>query len=109
MERITIEQLQDEYVVCRTIGHSWDDNPSAKVDSDLFKSSTGCLVLRCVRCTTERFDYLNADMRVFQRYYRYPQHYTTVTGIKKPDFRQEMWKRSLLLRKPRRRNGKAVA
>jgi hypothetical protein len=105
-EKLTIQELQDEYLICRALGHSWDDNPTGQLNGSLWRSSVGGLALRCTRCTTERFDYIGADMRVFQRYYRYPAHYTTVPGSgSRPNLRGEMLRRSLLMR--RRRGGKA--
>jgi hypothetical protein len=103
-----ITSLQNEFVVCRTLGHSWDDNPNGEVDSDLFKAATGVLLLRCTRCTTERFDYIGNDMQVFQRYYRYPLDYKTIPGeATRPAMRSELFRRSLLIKSARkRRNGR---
>ena len=104
MEYTDVHELLDAYVLCRTLGHSWDDNPTATVDSELFRMSTGCLTLRCVRCTTERFDYLANDLTVFQRYYRYPDKYRTVPGVaKRPVLRAEMLRRALLIRTTKKR------
>jgi hypothetical protein len=100
--RMEISDLQDTYVICRTIGHSWDDNPTAEVNSDLFRAAQACLALRCTRCTTERFDYIGNDMKVFQRYYRYPEQYTTISSFgepMRPKMRAEMINRSLLVRR----------
>jgi hypothetical protein len=99
IDRIHIEELADAFVICRGLGHSWDDNPGAEIDSDLWRISTGALALRCTRCGAERFDYINSEMSVFQRYYRYPPRYTTVVGEgKRPNLRGEMLRRSLLIR-----------
>ena len=38
-EYVTVEELADAYVECKTIGHSWDNNPTGVVDSALFRSS----------------------------------------------------------------------
>lgn len=101
--RMQVQDLRDEYVMCRSIGHSWDENPTAEVNSDLFRAAQACLALRCTRCTTDRFDYIGKDMQVFKRYYRYPPEYATVTSIKdrktRPRMRAELIKRSLLVRK----------
>jgi hypothetical protein len=97
---IDISELRDEYVVCRAIGHSWDDNPTAEVDGPLFRAATGCLALRCVRCTTERFDYIDSEMQVFQRYYRYPPQYQSIPGQEtRPNLRGELLRRSVLIRR----------
>jgi hypothetical protein len=108
-----ISELRDEFLLCRTLGHAWDDNPTAEVDSQLFKASQGCLALRCTRCATERFDYLDNSMGVFTRYYRYPQGYE---GVKRgeeeglaPQFRAEMFSRSILIRKTQERRLRKVS
>lgn len=99
MEKISIDELQNEYLLCRTLGHSWDDNPTAEIDGEWYRSSVGCLALRCVRCGTERYDYIGKDMQVAYRYYRYPVRYTTIPGQgTRPRLRGEMLKRSLLIR-----------
>lgn len=99
MERLAIDELADAFVICRAIGHAWEDNPHAEVNSDLFRASDGALALRCVRCTTERFDYVAHDMTVWQRYYRYPDRYGTVPGEgTRPNLRAELFRRSLLIR-----------
>lgn len=107
MERVDIRELDDSYVVCRTLGHAWDNHPNGEVRSDLFRASRGAIVLRCTRCTTERFDYIANDMSVFQRYYRYPPRYQSIPGQgTRPNLRGELLRRSLLIRAAkRRRNG----
>jgi hypothetical protein len=99
-EFTTIAELRDEYVLCRTLGHSWDDNPTAELDGALWKTSTAGMALRCTRCGTERFDYINAELKVYARYYRYPLHYTTIPGEgTRPNLRGELLRRSLLIRR----------
>ena len=96
----TLTELMDDYVVCRTIGHAWDENPSPDIDSEFFRESRAGLFLRCTRCHTERFDYLTSDMQVMYRYYRYPDKYRGLEkGTTRPLLRGEMFRRSLLLRK----------
>jgi hypothetical protein len=103
-EFMAITDLQDEYVVCRTVGHAWDDNPGAQLNGDMWKAATAGMALRCTRCFTERFDYIGKDMKVFGRYYRYPEHYTTIPGEgTRPNLRGEMFRRSLLIRRKRAR------
>lgn len=98
-ELVEIVHLRDEYVTCRTIGHSWDDNPNGEVNSDFFKLARGLLMLRCTRCQTERFDYIGNNMQIFQRYYRYPPQYRSIPGQgTRPNLRAEMFRRSLLIR-----------
>jgi hypothetical protein len=107
VERVAIQDLQDAYVLCRALGHAWDDNPTAQVDSQLYRASRGVLTLRCTRCTTERFDYINQMFEVATRYYRYPDHYKSIPGEgTRPNLRAELLRRSLLIRSARRRNGK---
>ena len=95
-----VADLTDAYVICRTLGHSWDDNPTAAVDSDLFRAAHAMLALRCTRCATERFDYIDRAMAVFKRYYRYPARYKTIPGQgTRPNLRAELVSRSLLVRR----------
>jgi hypothetical protein len=95
-----ITELRDEIVICRTIGHSWDDNPGGQIDGPLARTSAGVLLLRCTRCTTERFDYINVQMLVFQRYYRYVDGYRSIPGQgTRPNLRGELLRRSVLIRK----------
>jgi hypothetical protein len=107
VERVAITDLEDIYVLCRAIGHAWEDNPHAEVDSEMFRASRGAIALRCTRCTTERFDYIANDMTVFQRYYRYPRRYQSIPGEgTRPNLRGELLRRSILIRTAkRRRNG----
>lgn len=103
-ELLEIHQLTDKFLTCRMLGHAWDDNPNGEVDSQLFKESYAMAMLRCIRCKTERYDYLDNTLQVSYRYYKYPARYTTIPGYTRPDVRAEMLNRSLLLRS--RRNGK---
>jgi hypothetical protein len=103
-ELMEIHELTDKFLMCRALGHSWDDNPNPEIDSELYHTSRAAAFLRCVRCHTERFDYLDQELKVFYRYYRYPKKYTTIPGYTRPDVRAEMLSRSLLIRS--RRNGK---
>ena len=97
-EYVTVEELADAYVECKTIGHSWDNNPTGVVDSALFRSSIACMMLRCTRCTTERYDYIAKDFTVWKRYYRYPKKYTTVPKqATRLVLRAEMFHRDLLI------------
>jgi hypothetical protein len=106
-ERVDIGELKDEFVLCRMLGHAWDDNPTAEVDSELYRVSRGVIAVRCTRCTTERFDYIDQNFQVSTRYYRYPELYRSVPGQgTRPNLRQEAFKRSLLIRSYRSRNGK---
>ena len=96
---VDIQELNDQYVLCRTLGHAWDDNPTAELDSRLYRTSKAALALRCVRCRTERFDYIDQDMLVSYRYYRYPPRYKSIPGQgTRPNLRAELLRRSLLIR-----------
>jgi hypothetical protein len=91
VERVDIRELEDNYVICRTLGHAWDDFPNGEVRSELFRAARGTLVLRCARCLMERYDYIANDMTVFQRYYRIPRGYNTIVGQgKRPNLRGEL-------------------
>lgn len=108
MELMRIEDLRNEYVICRTLGHSWDELPNAEFSPELVRTSAAALALRCTRCLTERYDYINKSMDVESRRYVYPPHYTTIPGEgSRPNLRGELIKRSLLLvQLHQRRNGK---
>jgi DNA-binding transcriptional regulator YbjK len=109
-EYMQVTDLIDEYVTCRALGHAWDENPTGEVNSELYRAAFSTLFLRCTRCHTERFDYLAADMTLFQRYYRYPQQYVTVPGTAKlPVLRAEMLRRSLLIKRTSTRRRRNVA
>ena len=105
-EYTQVDELSDKFLLCRTLGHSWDDNPHGAYDSEWRNYSVGVFALRCVRCRTERYDYIGKDMTVAYRDYKYPKGYTTVPGeATRPVLRAEMFSRSLLVQGARR-NGK---
>jgi hypothetical protein len=98
-EYLEITELRDEIVLCRTLGHSWDDNPNGAVNKLMFQGSKGVLTLRCTRCTTERVDYISEDDRVGSRSYAYPSGYKSVPGQgTRPNLRGEMFRRGLLIK-----------
>ena len=100
IDHTAITDLLDDYVICRTLGHSWDEHPTPEVDSDLWRGAKAAMFLRCTRCHTERFDYLDGSFAVSYRYYRYPEKYRTVPrAATRVNLRGEMFRRSLLLRK----------
>lgn len=97
-ERTSIDELRDEYVICRTLGHSWDDFPNAESNSEWASYATAWLALRCTRCHTERFDYIGKDMEVAYRTYTYPDKYKGIPGEgTRPNLRGELLKRSILI------------
>lgn len=65
-------EQEEDYERCKTLGHVWEDfNPI-----DLGPAMYGKrMSLRCVRCTTERHDTIEASGRVGTRSYRYADGY----------------------------------
>lgn len=89
-------EAQDAFVQCRTYGHAWDEfNPPGN------RSPRGVwghhrIVLRCTRCTTERYDYLDWAGDVMGRSYVYPPGYQ---GASLP---RAQWRLELIRRRLRR-------
>ena len=107
VERTTITELLDSYVICRTLGHAWDVIPNAQFSLDLFRTSSGAMALRCIRCFTERYDYIGKDMEIAYRTYKYPEHYKGIVGEgNRPNLRSELFRRSLLVQAYARANGR---
>jgi hypothetical protein len=107
---VSIAELQDEYVKCRTIGHAWDDHPGAEFSPARWRAATGAMGLRCTRCKTVRLDYIAKDMSV-EHDYDYPPGYHLAPGVgRRPNLRAELFRRSLLVKRYRdrgRRDGGA--
>jgi hypothetical protein len=96
---INVDDLSDKFLLCRTLGHSWDDNPNPQFLAP-DKSYVGAIKLRCTRCRTERYDYIDKRMEVWKRFYRYPKGYGQLKpGYKKPQLRAELFNRSLLVQR----------
>lgn len=108
MELMSISDLRNEFLICRSIGHNWDDLPNPEFSQGMLIGTVGAIALRCVRCSAERYDYIAKDMSVAGRIYKYPPHYTTIPGEgSRPNFRGELLKRSLLIHTfSERRNGR---
>lgn len=108
MEHMEISDLRNEYLICRTIGHSWDEIPNAEFSETSLVGTVGAMALRCTRCYAERYDYIGKDLSVADRRYKYPDHYTTIPGEgTRPNLRGELLKRSILIQSfNRRRNGR---
>ena len=107
-EPVQIEELLDQYVLCRTLGHNWDENPNPEWNMDMWAASFGAAALRCIRCNTHRYDYIDAEFRVFTRRYAYPPRYKTIPGMgTRPNLRAELIRRGLLIRRfvPAKRAG----
>jgi hypothetical protein len=102
LDYVEVQDLTNEYLLCRALGHAWDENPSAEVPmTPIAMAATAVLCLRCIRCTTERWDFLNAAMEVFSRRYLYPSTYRRLRAEqrRRPVLRAEMFGRSLLIRR----------
>lgn len=98
-ELMTIEELSDTYLLCRSLGHAWDELPNPEFSPTMFRLHQHAIGLRCIRCLTERYDYIGQDMKVALRHYKYPAHYRTIPGQStRPNVRGEMLRRSLLIR-----------
>lgn len=104
-----ITDLEDAFVLCRraNLGHPWEPNPTAKIDSDLARAATWFEAVRCGRCGTERFRYFDSRGEVMVMYYRYPEDYKAAraTGT---ELHLEMISRSLLVQRIQA-NGKVTA
>jgi hypothetical protein len=87
-----ITKLKEQFLVCRTIGHAWEQTfvgPASRADAELATrarhhpwSPDGARVLRCKRCRTERVDLCligygrrEYHFQLASRYYRYPDDY----------------------------------
>ena len=106
-ELIEVHDLSDKYLLCRTLGHTWDKNPNPDhLARD--KAWVAAIYLRCTRCRMERYDYIDRTMNVHYRRYIPPKGYGQLKpGYKKPELRAEMFGRSLLVNKLR--NGRKSA
>jgi hypothetical protein len=99
MEYMTARELETQYLICRSIGHAWDELPNADFSAELWRTSKGALALRCARCYAERYDYIGSDLSVVARRYKYPKNYQTIQGDdwRRPAMRFELFRRSLLV------------
>jgi hypothetical protein len=96
MERVSIRELKNEYVICRTLGHAWDEFHS--IDPILMPYAFAYISLRCTRCQAERHDGIDKQFQVASRTYKYPPHYQSIPGEgTRPNLRAELLNRSLLL------------
>lgn len=70
-----------DYVLCRTIGHAWDEIAAEKA-----APYGEPWWLRCVRCTTIRMDYVTRSTgELLGRRYQYPDDYKHVADEMFPD------------------------
>ena len=75
-----------QYLECKTWGHAWDEFDTTRTPKERY---TYRMTLRCSRCYTERFDYLDTDASVMRRTYFYSNGYRDAKGSEKPT-RSEM-------------------
>jgi hypothetical protein len=100
LQYVEVNELTDEFLLCRTLGHAWDNFPAGELNVEMLRTSAGAAALRCTRCHTERYDYLGKDLKIASRRYIYPVRYTTIPGAgTRPVLRGEMLRRSLLFQK----------
>lgn len=87
-DKDTLNAGPDEYVRCRTYGHSWVEAPSDWADPD---DKFGIPdTVRCRECKTERRDTLRPNGSLLRRHYVYPANYLLAKGVHRPkrdDFR----------------------
>jgi hypothetical protein len=77
-------RLAPEHVMCRTLGHAWDDY----VDTDLKRPSWGVrMSWRCVRCDMRRHDVIDSLGELSVRAYEAPYGYS-LTRDEKPTVQQ---------------------
>jgi hypothetical protein len=108
--KLDITELQDSYILCRTLGHAWEDFPNGEPHSDWARSAQGILMLRCTRCTTQRFDYFGRHNEIIYRNYVYPEQYASIPGQgTRPNLRGELFRRSLLIHHAQKRRNRNVA
>ncbi len=98
------------FVRCRAYGHSWDEFDPAygheeRLPTPRQTGSSWRLTLRCTRCTTRRYDFLDDLGEVVSRSYIYPEGYKTARTLR-AEWRLEL--RSLVIGEDRkvRKNGK---
>lgn len=78
---MSIHDLTDSILICRTIGHAWDVLPS-KLPATVY--------LRCTRCTSERTDPIEKSTGdVHGRKYKYVEGYKMRGVAVRADLRVE--------------------
>lgn len=101
----SVRDLLDVYVVCRTYGHSWDDDNNAEY-STIFSWT---VALRCERCSTRKIEAMNNIGEVIYRRYQYPAQFRVSANrqgerVTRAQMRLELMRRRVLAR---RRVGRA--
>lgn len=89
-DTIDLSELRDNYVWCRTYGHSWDEFHPENRNPTTFKHY---MALRCTRCTTQRFDYEGVLGEIIDREYKYPEGYALAGTMTRAQFRLEIRRR----------------
>ena len=68
------DELDDRYLLCRDIGHTWRPFRAQIADSAYWR------VMRCGRCKTEREQTLSMSGEILAGHYNYPEGYLTPAG-----------------------------
>lgn len=95
-----LDTLADNYLYCRTYGHSWDDFDPGPDHKSMWIHET---CLRCIRCFTERYDGEGLLGHIERRYYLYPEGYHLAGTVTRAQFRLAIRKRRAMPRKGRRK------
>lgn len=86
-------ELTDAFVKCRNRGgwgHQWDSFQPLQRN----RGWGGVTIsLRCERCTTERYDTIDAQGALVSRQYVYPEGYKLTGGVTTEDVRREVIRR----------------
>lgn len=72
---VNASQLNDAFLLCRLVGHSWD-----RIAPDRVPMFGRIVTWQCMRCTTKRDDMINPNVEwqggmLLARTYRYPEGY----------------------------------
>lgn len=90
-DALTRENLRDDYLFCRTVGHAWEEI----VADDLPKPEFGWrFSVQCVRCHTHRHQII--DDRTgdsVNRSYDYPEGYQLDEKVTRSEWRMELVQR----------------
>lgn len=69
------DSLDDRYLLCRDIGHTWRPFRAGLEESSYWR------VMRCARCKTERSQTLSMSGEIVSGHYDYPDGYLTPKGF----------------------------
>ena len=103
-ERVTLDDLQDDYLECRDLRHAW--RRSSLHDISVVRNTAGKVieftrVITCSRCGTERHStFAVPSMQIVRNRYSYPSGYQLLGSHSDPslrvdagDIRREVFKR----------------